>query len=88
MLLGYHGIGYFCVEVTPQFRETYTYVFTPKTLGQYPVGTMNLSDGEFSFPIACNSAAVTIKIINDSHLPCKFTSASWDGELILTARKM
>lgn len=86
--LVYSDTGYFRVEVTPQFRDTYTYVFTPKTLGQYPVGTMNLESGEFSFPVASKSDQVEIKIINDSHLPCKFTSASWDGELILTARRM
>jgi hypothetical protein len=86
--LAFSGTGYFRVEVTPEFRDTQTYVFTPKILGQYPVGTMNLQSGEFTFPVSSRSNKVTIRIINDSHLPCKFTSAAWEGELVLRARRV
>jgi hypothetical protein len=81
----YEGTGYFRVEVTPTHGDTFTYVCTPKQLGQTLIGGAVLASGEFTFPVMAKSDEVTIRIVNDSYLPSRFLSASWEGEYVLSA---
>jgi hypothetical protein len=88
MKLVYDRTGYFRVEVTPTFGDTYTYTFTPKTLGEYISGSFELQAGEFTFPVLAKSDQVTVRIINDSPYPARFLSASWEGEYVKKSRQL
>ena len=50
--IDYADTGHFTVEVTPEFRDTYTYAFNPTQLGANAVlGSLVLDDGSFRFPV-------------------------------------
>ena len=81
----YDTSGYFKAEVTPDNRQTYTYVYSGKTLGDtsMKLGDVTLGSGKFRFPIMGDSMKSTVTIINDSVLPSTLQAAEWEG--ILTA---
>lgn len=84
MYLVHDKSGYFRVEVTPKARETYTYPFTGKVLGDSTLvlGSPALSSGKFLFPIRSNNLGCRIDIVNDSHLPSTLQSAEWEGDFV------
>lgn len=86
--LVYEASGYFRVVVTPTYGTAYTYTFTPKRLGSYVAGELNLENGEFRFPVFGKSDEVSIQIINDSPFPSNFLNATWEAEFILRTRRM
>lgn len=73
--------GYYKVEVSPTFRDTYTYEFTGYIVGdsQTLIGEQPLQTGTFKVPVKTDAKTVTITITNDTQLPCVITSASWRG---------
>lgn len=82
MNLVYSKSGYFRVEVTPTQRPTYTRVMAGSILGSATsiLGERKLEEGRFRFPIFGNNMNMKVEIINDSHLPCRFLSAEWEGK--------
>ncbi len=90
MLLTYANSGYFCVRVTPKGRETYTYTFTGRVLGSLDnkIGVESIESGDFSFPLVSKNDQVTIEIENDTHLPCAFLSAGWEGLYVTRSRRL
>jgi hypothetical protein len=75
----YGDTGHFTVEVTPQYRDTYSYPFNPTSLGADAViGSLVLDDGSFRFPIHSKHDDVTIKIKSSSALPMKILSAEFE----------
>lgn len=88
MSLVFDRTGYFRVEVTPLYGDTYTYKFTPKILSSYVSGSFELQAGEFRFPIAAKSDQVTIRVINDSPYPSRLLSATWEGEFVMRTRRL
>lgn len=86
----YANTGNFRVEVTPLARETYTYGFSGITLGQANaiLGRPVVSEGQFTVPVMSKNDQVTIEIINDSHLPCAFLSAEWEGFFVRRSRRI
>jgi len=88
--LDYSSSGYFRVEVQPQARDTYTYVFSGKALGTPSaiIGQPPIQTGTFSFPVLTSNLGVRIDILNDSHLPATFQSAGWEGEFVSFGRRM
>ncbi|WP_448955723.1 phage nozzle protein [Labrys neptuniae] len=79
--LTFNNAGYFTVEVTPAYRDTYRYVYSGRVLGagQNVLGKIALDEGTYRFPVGAKNEEVTIDIVNDSHLPCAFLSAEWEG---------
>lgn len=76
----YSDTGYFKASVTPQGRETYTYIYSGKVLGEAAVvGRYSVSSGRFLFPIVSRNIGTSIVLENDSPLPSSFLSADWEG---------
>jgi hypothetical protein len=76
----YSDTGYFKATVTPLGRETYTYIYSGKVLGEAAVvGRFNISAGRFPFPIVSRNTGTSIILENDSPLPSSFLSADWEG---------
>lgn len=76
----YADTGYFKATVTPAGRETYTYTYSGKVLGEAAVvGRYSVSSGRFLFPIVSRNIGTSIVLENDSPLPSSFLSADWEG---------
>lgn len=77
----YARTGAFQVRVTPLARDTSTYQFTGRIVGDVnnEIGAIALSDGSFSFGILAKSKQVTIQLYSDSFLPFRLTSLEWEG---------
>lgn len=76
----YADAGYFKASVKPAGRDTYTYVFSGKVLGDSSVvGRYSISSGRFQLPIISRNIGTSIVLENDSPLPSSFLSADWEG---------
>lgn len=76
----YADTGYFKATVTPVGRETYTYTYSGKVLGEAAVvGRYSVGAGRFPFPIVSRNIGTSIVLENDSPLPSSFLSADWEG---------
>lgn len=77
----YADTGFFDIKVTPEGRDTVTYTFSGKKIGQDSgtIGTWNISTGRFQIPVITRNTTVDISIENSSPLPCSFLSADWEG---------
>ncbi len=60
-------------------RETKTKVFNSLTLGVGSPGTVFLAAGKLRALVGSEASRVSISLVSDSHLPCHFSSASWEG---------
>lgn len=79
--LNYADSGYFKINVTPAGRQTYTYIFSGKLLGQESatLGSFEISSGRFIVPVVSRNIGTVITLTNDSPLPSTFLSADWEG---------
>tara|TARA_R100001129_G_scaffold186611_1_gene179208 strand:- start:10145 stop:12511 length:2367 start_codon:yes stop_codon:yes gene_type:complete len=76
MSLEYSDTGSFNVEVTPEYRDTYTYEYSPVQLGaDFNIGSLTPESGTFRVPVHSEPDKVTIKIKSSSALPVKILSA-------------
>jgi hypothetical protein len=95
-LLRYQDTGSFVVKVEPRFKPlaTYglsgTYDYTGRIIGggSNVLGSTTLASGDFRFPVMSKADRVRIIIESNSHLPCQFLSAEWEGNLHLRSRRM
>ena len=71
--------AFFKVKVTPKFRDTYENIFTPDVVGSTTIGTLNLGNGFYRFPVFTKAQDTTITIENDSALPSNFQSAEFES---------
>ena len=73
---------YFTVEVTPRFRDTYTYTFTGRPLGTglAITGSDALEGGTFRFPIMTKADNVSVVLKNDSPFPSSLLSVDWESQ--------
>jgi len=84
----YSDTGHFTIEVTPQYRDTYSYAFNPSVLGADSViGSLVLDNGSFRFPIHCKHDDATIKIKSSSALPMKVLSAEFENFIHARSRR-
>lgn len=90
MSLLYDKTGYFRVEVTPKNRDTYRYVFSGRVVGsaENVIGQVPVERGKFRFALMGRNDQMTIKIVNDTHLPCHFLSGEWEGYFILRSKRI
>lgn len=95
-LLRYQDSGDFTVKVEPRYKplETYglggTYDYTGRVIGGGAgvLGTTTLASGDFRFPVMSKSDRLRVIIESDSHLPCQFLSAEWEGSMHLRSRRV
>lgn len=85
----YNDTGFFTVKTTPNRRSTYTRDFTGRIVG----GAANLlskaaiDSGTYLFGVVGNSDT-EIVLETDSHLPCNFQSAEWEGFYVIRSRRI
>ena len=66
-----------------------TYSFTGRLIGggENIIGDTVLTSGDFKFPVLIKSERAKITIESESHLPCQFLSAEWEGNMHLRAKR-
>lgn len=83
--IDYADTGHFTVEVTPLYRDTYSYAYNPTNLGaDSVVGSLVLDSGSFRFPIHAKHDETTIKLTSSSALPAQILAAEFES--FITAR--
>lgn len=90
--LTFNGTGYFKTVITPKYTTSPTgeFVFTGKISGMETakLEQIPISDDTFLIPVlSSNEDIKSIEIINDSHLPCCFTSLEWLGDLVVRGQE-
>jgi len=80
----YVDSGYFVIRVSLVGRDARDYEWSGKTLGSINaiIGRPSIDSGEYSVPVAGKNTEMSVEIINNTHLPSNFTSASWDADFI------
>ena len=96
--LNFNKTGFFKVKVSPKpiqssstdtkGRAPRTKVFSGSTVGVTTIGEQALQEGTFKVPVLARSSQVKIELENDTHLPCVFQSAEWEGYMILRANRV
>jgi hypothetical protein len=80
--------GHFDVEVTPKFRDKYTYTYNPSLLAS--VSTLSKftpESGFFKFAVQAQPNDATIEIKSSSALPVKLLSAEFESTIISRSRR-
>ena len=86
--LNYADTGHFVVEVTPKFRDTYSYAFNPDILGSnLTLNSFTPQDGHFRFPVQGQPNDITIEVKSSSALPVKLLSAEFESMMIPRSRR-
>ena len=80
LTLQYAETGYFRVETTIKNGDTYVYPFTGEVAGLAVIGDPNILTGTMRVPLYSKNDNVTVKIQNDSPLPCKILSGEVEAE--------
>jgi hypothetical protein len=83
----YNDTGFFNAEVIPKGatntanRNSYTTTFSGKTVGGITniLNQPAISDGTFRINTMANAEGLHVELYSDSHLPCAFQSAEWEG---------
>ena len=86
--LEYSETGHFTVEVTPKFRDTYTYTYNPTLLAS--VSTLSKftpETGFFKFAVQAQPNDATIEVKSSSALPCKLLAAEFESTMIPRSRR-
>ena len=80
LTLNFSSSSFFKIEVTPDYRDKSTHVFSGRLLGSGNnlIGSVPLESGEFRVPIYSKADQVTIECKNDSPLPCSLMSAEFE----------
>ena len=76
----YADSGHFTVEVTPRFRDKYTYVYNPALLSS--ISTLDRftpESGHFRFAVQCRPEEATIEVKSSSALPVKLLAAEFES---------
>ena len=86
----YNNTGFFKVNITPLRRSTYTRTFTGRIVGASTniLNQAAIDSGTYHFGVLGNAGLVTVELESDSHFPCVFQSAEWEGFFVLRSRRM
>lgn len=83
--------GYFRLEITPYYRTKSTVVYTGNQIGQSltPIGSFpgQTESQQLRALVGANNNEVTIDLINDSHLPSRFSNAEWEAMYYTRAKQ-
>ena len=86
--INYADTGHFVVEVTPEYRDTYKYVFNPDITGaNLLLNEFEPQDGHFRFAVQGQPDKVTIEVKSDSALPCKLLAAEFESMVIPRSKR-
>jgi len=86
--INYADTGHFVVEVTPQYRDTYKYVFNPDITGaNLLLNEFVPQDGHFRFAVQGQPDKVTIEVKSDSALPCKLLAAEFESMVVPRSKR-
>ena len=86
--LNYAETGHFTVEVTPKYRDKYSYAFNPDILGaNLTLNSFTPQDGHFRFPVQCQPNEAKIEVVSDSALPVKILAAEFESMMIPRSRR-
>jgi len=86
--VNYADTGHFTVEVTPQYRDTYSYAFNPDIVGaNLSLNEFEPQDGHFRFPVQAQPGEVTIEVKTDSALPVKLLAAEFESMFVPRSRR-
>ncbi len=84
----YADTGHFTIEVSPKYRDAYSYPFNPSSLGaDSVVGSLVLDSGSFRFPVHTNHDDVTLKVKSSSALPAHLLSAEFESFIHARSRR-
>jgi len=83
--VSFNDTGFFQSSVTPVGRDPSVSTFTGTIVGTGLAGTVNLEDGDFTFAVQSRNENLTITLTNNSHLPCNFVNAEWEGYYVSQA---
>ena len=83
--VSFNDTGFFQSSVTPVGRDPSVATFTGTIVGTGLAGTVNLEDGDFTFAVQSRNENLTISLTNNSHLPCNFVNAEWEGYYVSQA---
>lgn len=77
----YSDTSYFEVQITPESRPTYTYIYSGKILGtaSATIGQYGINTGRFIAPVVSRNIGTSIVLTSDMPVPCSFLSADWEG---------
>ena len=84
----YADSGHFTVEVTPRFRDTYTYIYNPTLLSS--ISTLDRftpESGHFRFGVQCRPEEATIEVKSSSALPVKLLAAEFESMVASRSRR-
>lgn len=81
MTLLYNDTGAFTVEVSNKARNVMTTEFNANTIdsSSSTLNAVTLATGTFKFGILAQSDNTSIVLSSNSHIPCTFQSAEWEG---------
>jgi hypothetical protein len=86
--INYADTGHFTVEVTPKYRDTYSYAFNPDIVGaNLTLNTFVPQNGHFRFPVQAQPEEATIEVKSDSALPVKLLGAEFESMFIPRSRR-
>ena len=86
--IDYADTGHFTVEVTPQYRDTYSYAFNPDILGaDLKLNEFVPQNGHFRFPVQAQPNEAKIEVKSDSALPIKLLGAEFESMFIPRSRR-
>ena len=80
---------YLKVEVTPQYRNTYTYTYTPRLLGTGDTlvgGGLTQTDEVFRVPIYAKSREFSVTLYNNTPFQSNILGANWEGSYQIRSR--
>lgn len=92
----YNDTGYFEAEVIPKGatdpanRASYRTIFSGRTVGGITniLNQPAISDGTFRINAMADTKGLAISLVSDSHLPCAFQSAEWEGYYRLRSNRV
>ena len=90
MTVLYSNTGYFTMVIAPSDRDSDTYVFNGRLVSDsgHKLNNTPLDTGSYRFPVLSKSTEVSVKLENDTFLPCIFQSAEWEGMWNLRSQYM
>jgi hypothetical protein len=86
--INYADTGHFTVEVTPKYRDKYSYAFNPDSVGANLIlNAFTPQNGHFRFPVQAQPNEATIEVVSDSALPVKLLGAEFESMFIPRSRR-
>ena len=82
--------GYYRALVTPEERQTYTYIFSGQVLGSpsATLGIGSMATGRLNVPVMSRNSTVSIALESEMPLPVAIFSADWEAFYVKRSRPL